>query len=539
MIKLTKIGLSLASVLLWHMASAQSDLYIGPTSSLSTFTNSSIAVFGNLINDAKGGLNHNGGGTVYLFRSSTQGTGNTRVMDGPQASVGTDNYNNSGSYVRVYNLVTDNTVGTAVPSGTLVNSTAGSGQIQIEQEVRVTNNHNFLNGMVWTPRGNWKHAFLHYENGATYTGVAANNSAGKHVDGYVAYTGTGNFMFPIGNGVTPRMSGLSAAAQGEYKSAYFQTNPQAGTTGLSGISAGPLTQTVNNISVVSSSEFWDVDGTGLSNIVLTSLNSAGNTSNWASDFAMYPFSSGYELTITGFDPWEDLGSSAQPAGFSVDGSFTTVVAVNPDLGGSNGNPFSAFTWAASNNSSLGIVDLNLNVLEVNCEALLRFTTKDESNMSHAEIFRKEGSSGFYKIGTVDLNGETTGNTSYTYVDEKVQVGVKYIYKVDVLDNIGRRSSSESQLFTAKCDDNVIWKLYPNPTTGQITIQSNYQEPITAIRVYDVLGQIVRTRDFKDPQNAGYFSTEMDLTELAQGMYHLSVYDETGKELRSFTLNLVR
>ena len=60
----------------------QQNIYIGKDASICTFPNSSIAIFGNFINDSKGGFNHNSGGDVYIYRHESNGSGNSIIING-------------------------------------------------------------------------------------------------------------------------------------------------------------------------------------------------------------------------------------------------------------------------------------------------------------------------------------------------------------------------------------------------------------------------------------------------------------------------
>lgn len=519
---------------LFSNASAQQNIYVPQGASLYTHAGVEIAFFGNIINDAQGGLNHNNGGKMYLYRDSTTGLGSIQIIDGPNSPTPTDNYNSNGSYIRVFDLVTDNTTGAAVPSGTQINMNSGSGQIEVKQELKITNSHQFNNGIIWTPRAEWRHAFVHYESTANYSGVAPNNTTGNHVDGYAACSGKSSFMFPIGNGVTPRMAGISNANNGEFKSAYFAKNALNGTLGISGTSANA--QKAPEIISIGQSEFWDIDGNSETNVVITSSNNSPNTSNWNNEFA--GLSTSTEMVIIGWDDWENIGQDLQPNSLTQDGIFTSTKSINPDLGGTSGNPYGAFTWGLIDKNSLGISDINLSVLEVDCHAMISFRTKNEINTSHANIMRKESNSDFQKIAEVSLSGNTTGSTSYQYDDHNIAVNNKYIYRVDIVDNDGSKTLSDNKILELSCSEEVTWKIFPNPSHGHIMIESNYDEDIQAIKVYNAIGKLVNIVRLDPSRSAGYFIQDLDFSALARGEYHLSITGRNGQEVKTFKISIV-
>jgi hypothetical protein len=329
------------------------DTYVKPDGNWVTHPGAEQAIFGNLINDARGtagtaaaaqtGVNHAGGGKTYFYNHTN---GAKAIKDGPLAPAPTSNYNAAGAAVRFYDLFTDNTDAVAnVPSGTVVNTNGGSGAVNVEQEVSITSLHTFVNGKVWTPRTAWRHAFVHYDaNGAAYTGAGAPNAASiLQIDGYASKTGASAFTFPIGDGIYLRNSALSTPASGQYKSAYFAKNaPDNGTTGISGNAATTdgAANCNGNIRKVNRTEFWDIDGTAQSQFSLYALNSVAGYSNWggAINFSTYTAA---DVVITGFDKWENLQITGTPTAFANDGAFTTTVATTPDP------LYSAYTWAVA------------------------------------------------------------------------------------------------------------------------------------------------------------------------------------------------
>jgi Secretion system C-terminal sorting domain/Bacterial Ig domain len=346
-------------------------IYIAPSGNMVTHPGAQMGIFGNIINDAAGGLNHNNGGDVYFYNHTDS---ITSILDGPISPVFTGNYNVGGSFVRFYNFYTDNNGANATPSGTLVNNNGGNGDINILQETRITNLHTFVNGTIWTPRNNWKHAFMHYDaDGASYTNHLPNNTTTATnrlmIDGYAAKTGSSSFMFPIGDGIYSRQSGISNPSLGTYKSAYFAKNaPIDGTVGLSGNNALP--DVVPNIGAgivkVNKSEFWDIDGTASSNYIITALNSIPGYSNWDS-VNNFKGLDPNKTTITGYDAWQDLGINAMVTAFNIDGTFSTTTAVTPDAN------FSAFTWA---NKSLTLIVPDINVTSIGVPVAGSLNTND-------------------------------------------------------------------------------------------------------------------------------------------------------------------
>ena len=463
----------------------QQSLYVAPTGNMYTHTGAQMGIFGDIINDGSGGLNHNNAGIVYVFRSAATGTGNSRIYDGPLAPAFTGNYNTGGAYTRFYNLVTDNSIGTNTASGTAINSTSGAGQIQVEQEVRISNQHTFTNGMIWTPRGSWKHAYVHYDaNGATYTG----NSDTKHIDGYAAKTGSSNFDFPIGDGVYQRISGLVSPSNGTYKSAYFKKNPQSGTTGISGSSAGAAMR--GGLVKISTLEFWDIDGNASSQYKLTALNSVAGYSDWSTDF---PTFAPTDVVIAAWDgPWENLSINATPGSMNVDGPFnSTASPTNPDVGNSWGSnlPFSAYTWGVKVwGIPLGLQLTSFKANGIECAAGLTWTTSNEKNMDRFDVEQSSDGNSYKKVIEIKAKGGNQDNFYSMTVNQSAPINY---YRLKMIDKDGKFTYSPVQGVKINCTDNgSYFNVYPNPVTNGETILrfKNQYRGIAYVQLINAAGQ---------------------------------------------------
>ena len=523
-----KILLPLLCLIGFLANAQQQDIYVSPTGTMYTFSGGSVGIFGNLINDAVVGVNHNGGGVVTFYRHSDDGTGNTgnsQIYDGPSAPSPTDNYNTGGAAVRFYNLVTDNNVGTATPSGTGINSNSGSAQIQIEQEVRVSNLLTFTNGNIWTPRANWKHAFLHFDaDGASYTGASGSNakytspSTNMHVDGYVAKTGSSNFTFPIGDGKYARFCGLVSPASGEYKAAYFNHNAQNGTSGLSGTSA-QATPMNGALWAVNSTEFWDIDGTALSQFSLDALNSVAGYSNWANDFSKYDPT---KIKITAWDPWENLMINNKPIAFATDGTFATTVSTNPDAGSTYGasSPFAAYTWAVGGFNPLPI-NAQLFGTKKGGGNFLEWTATDAVNFKGFQLQRRDDASNMFQtIATIPYQSAVS---DYNYQDNNSSGNAYYRLALEDLD--GTSTYSNIVTLPGNVNGSFSVEIYPNPSYNTVYVSVYSPQPTNLLLVLmDINGREIRRYNVTASQTQTF---TVDLTNLSHGVYLLNIIRPDG------------
>lgn len=514
-------------------------IYCAPSGTFISHNGAQVGFFGSIINDAGGGIGYfftGGTGTADAYIYNRNGY-TQEVVDGPSAPTPTDNYNASGAYVSFYNLTTDNNSNTAVPSGTNINVASGNGDINVRQEVKVDALHTFANGVIWTPRNNWQHAFLFYETGTTYTGATPNNTTApagsrKFVDGYVLKRMPGDgslFRLPLSDGIYSRFCGIVTTTNGTYKAAYFAKNAQAGTTGISGTSAstGPMN---GGIVKVNSSEFWDIDGfDGAAKFMLTALNSVAGYSNWntAGNFSGY---SPAQVTTTAWDPWENLSINTAPANLNVDGEFITGISTEPDNGSTfgSGSPFSAYTWAVD----VTRIPLPLNLLSFygkaqGCAAELTWKTSDEQNTSHFEIERYSNSVGFQNVDNVSAVGNGLGRT---YVKLLAQTNGSNYYRLKIIDRDGKFTYSPVINVTVSCqaNDNSI-SVYPNPNSSHkelnVSFKTSYRGD-AIIYLTNAIGQKIISEPVIIQQGTGVVS--LNTAILAKGTYIITMMNANGE-----------
>jgi gliding motility-associated-like protein len=235
----------------------------------------------------------------------------------------------------------------------------------------LNNNSSPLPGKIGVERTNVNGLFsFHTTN--TYTGAL--NTA--HVDGYVKYYSNNSsmlFMFPSGNNNKLGLSGVFSLPSGTSASAaYFNVDPNTATAAnlisgtLSALPTGaPFSRSSKDTSIilVSTKEYWDINGSTTTRIILT-----WDTSR--SDVNTITNSKLYNLVIAGWNgsKWENLGASNVIGSLTSSGSITTKNSIVPDS-------FKAYTFAAislcfADDSTPNVVATNLqNICPANTASL--------------------------------------------------------------------------------------------------------------------------------------------------------------------------
>ena len=138
----------------------------------------------------------------------------------------------------------------------------------------------------------------------------------------------------------------------------------------------------------------------------------------------------------------------------------------------------------------------------------------------------------YTVVVIDhnLNDETTeitGITETQFVDTSVAFSVARYYKVKAVypeceSEFALADNGDDFIFitNASVDENSFFdvKLYPNPTSGQLSIES---EGMTSVSVYDLMGQCLMQVSAEDGQ------TTLDMSQLQNGIYFIKVNTANG------------
>lgn len=146
--------------------------------------------------------------------------------------------------------------------------------------------------------------------------------------------------------------------------------------------------------------------------------------------------------------------------------------------------------------------------------VLNWSTASESNSSHFEIERSLDGTDFLQIGRVDAAFESNVVMDYGFVEEDVKSG-NYVYRLKMVDLDD--SYEYSDVLNIRVEGKKLSiKANPNPSFGQIEIQSNSTKKQLEISVFSMVGQLVEYAEVDSN------SAQMDLSHLAKGIYLLNV-----------------
>jgi hypothetical protein len=199
-----------------------------------------------------------------------------------------------------------------------------------------------------------------------------------------------------------------------------------------------------------------------------------------------------------------------------------------------------------NNSPLPIVLSSFTISPAGRDANITWVTQTEMNNHGFYLERRtkvnaNTYSTWQSLGFTQGKGNSNIPTTYKYTDKKLDVG-DYQYRLKQVDNNGNfeyhNPSNNTDVIIGKPISSEMSQNYPNPSNPKSKI--DYQIPFdgkVSIKVYDITGREVVTLINTD-QQAGYYTTEFDGTNLASGIYFYRIIAEGGGQKFIKTLKMV-
>ena len=374
-------------------------------------------------------------------------------------------------------------------------------------------NHDFVAGgggaqpgVILTERAAGNFGVLNFV-GNSLTSTGASNVG--YVDGYARKYGSGTFVFPVGdNGNIGQFAASADATMG----AYFHADANSATTSnlFTGTdyaalpNGGPFaTSSVGtNVNLVSTAEYWDIDGTNATPLTLTWDAGSAIAALTSSDIA--------KLTIAGWNGTQwvaipskvDLTSALGGASDLTAGSITTLAPLVPDS-------FTAYTFA----SLILPLPVTLTRFTASAEgktALLSWATTEEINSDRFEIERSTDGRNWGLIGTVASTGESKVLVDYTFSDNTPFAG-ENLYRLKMVDKDNTYAYSAIRNVRIKGEAGV--KPYPNPVADKLLIDG--YNAVRELSVKNTAGQSLL-------QMHKVSNTGIDVSKLTPGIYFVTV-----------------
>lgn len=234
---------------------------------------------------------------------------------------------------------------------------------------------------------------------------------------------------------------------------------------------------------------------------------------------------GLRLFMNGIDP-----NSSAP-GMNGGDFSNTIFAIVPSVPAG----YEAYMGNYDNNGT-GCSALPLVLRYFDAESLdktieLRWESERETEFSHFELERSLDGVTFDFLAKVMADKRLSGQ--YTFSDVEIEPGLTYFYRLKMVDNNGDFTFSNQVSGKLKKAFATIGALYPNPTSGQITIPTVFSEAsVVIVTLTDLYGRSLQQRAIE--VLAGDNNIHLDVSTLPSGMYFARL--ESAKIRAVFSVN---
>ena len=211
----------------------------------------------------------------------------------------------------------------------------------------------------------------------------------------------------------------------------------------------------------------------------------------------------------------NLGGWIASAQTAASGSSPYVQTLNGVILNSN---FSSFGVASG--TTLPISLMSFTGVKKASSVELNWKTASEINAKEFQVERMDNGGNFIQIGSVKAAGNTNKLTAYSFIDFTASKQAIRYYRLRMVDFDGKYKYSNT-IKIADENSSVDIVVYPNPSTDKISIaNSNLNFAAVSYKVMNLTGDVVKV---------GTASVnEINVSELAAGMYMLSVIDEANE-----------
>lgn len=158
---------------------------------------------------------------------------------------------------------------------------------------------------------------------------------------------------------------------------------------------------------------------------------------------------------------------------------------------------------------------------------LQWTTLQELNVDRFVVERRlENVPEYDEIGRIDAVGNSNQISAYDFVDQDIEVGGIYYYRILQIDNDGQ--SSYSKVVHTIAVHSSFGQIYPNPTSGKVNIAHDHEtENVVQISIINAQGVVV----LQEQLVVKMTDLSFDISSLPIGIYEV-VIKKDGTTLHS-------
>jgi hypothetical protein len=210
-------------------------------------------------------------------------------------------------------------------------------------------------------------------------------------------------------------------------------------------------------------------------------------------------------------PYQDLGNGH----FKLVGPSISQIV----LAGSTSSPLSAM-FIPTVAAPVILTDFEAN-MQTDGTVRLNWVTLAEENAAHFDVLRSANGSEWNTLSTVQANGNTTGESDYSFVDQQPALGTNS-YRLRISSTDGKQMYSAIKVIKNSSVQSLT--VFPNPTKDVINIYmgSAITSDLT-MRMININGQLVKSQKIA----AGSNMLTIPVSNYASGVYVLQFTDQDG------------
>jgi Secretion system C-terminal sorting domain len=392
---------------------------------------------------------------------------------------------------------------------------------------------NFNAGIINIPQS---HAVL-LLGYAAGIGVAASNTA--HVNGFLVRNGTGNLVFPVGNGTQLQQVEVNTSIN--TRGVYAKYNIGNGGSGSSS----------SELDSYNSTEFWDIgpyaqgEATGAVTIY------------WDNETSTIPLS---ERKVA-----HKSGLIIKNEGGTVSGTSTLANGSVTSSPVSTWSPFMLGFKALGGPLPVELISFKGKATEKGNE--LEWKIASEKNFSHYDVERSNDAKSFKVIGKINGAGNTKEKLIYNFIDGPLTpeggmlsensnplifsqpntnthqstpplgaggltrgLGSGLYYRLSLIDLDGTKKLSNIIFVDRKLADISIASVFPNPVINSMTVSYNSEKESEAdLTIFDFSGKLIYEN--KLIGEIGSNSKEIDVKNWQAGAYLVKISDGQNQTIR--------
>ncbi|MCG2617859.1 T9SS type A sorting domain-containing protein [Terrimonas sp. NA20] len=261
-------------------------------------------------------------------------------------------------------------------------------------------------------------------------------------------------------------------------------------------------------------EFLNSSGVRVGNAVTVNFNSVTRVANWTIDFynaTSMALTSSLRKTERELRLW-----AADLSLFGINSTNAPSVArFRIHMSGASDFAFSAYnnqTIVISNTLPVTLKDFRAQVSGQKVE--LNWSTLSESSTKYFIVEKSRGTD-YLPVDTIKANGQSAEQKDYRAYDPSPSNGTSN-YRLRIVDNNG--SIKYSQVVPVFFEKTGVVSLYPNPTSGSITILHPAGSSGDRVQIFDPAGRQVLQQDLLK----GKTFTSVNMQSLARGVYHVTL-----------------